>query len=200
MNKPSKTLLITDLCLFAFAVGFFFVCSVLKNLFPVTASPINICLFAVCALAVILLMLFQYRGRQAVGIINIIISFALSIALYGVYHLPVFAFIGEKGIQNGICGLFVFTLFSRYALNLSIYLKNNHGYAVTSSNLRANVQGRGVITGAYVMAKVLKTFAIFIFLGGVFMAMFNAFMPVIDISTPYQIVFLHKTLAEVMKH
>ena len=59
MNKPSKTLLITDLCLFAFAVGFFFVCSVLKNLFPVTASPINICLSAVCALAVILLMLFQ---------------------------------------------------------------------------------------------------------------------------------------------
>lgn len=200
MNKPSKTLLITDLCLFVFAVVFFFVCSVLKNLFPVTASPINICLSAVCALAVILLMLFQYRGRQAVGIINIIISFALSIALYGVYHLPVFAFIGEKGIQNGICGLFVFTLFSRFALNLSVYLKNNHGYAVTSSNLRANVQGRGVITGAYVMAKVLKTFAIFIFLGGVFMAMFNAFMPVIDISTPYQIVFLHKTLAEVMKH
>ncbi len=171
MNKPSKTLLITDLCLFAFAVGFFFVCSVLKNLFPVTASPINICLSAVCALAVILLMLFQYRGRQAVGIINIIISFALSIALYGVYHLPVFAFIGEKGIQNG-----------------------------TSSNLRANVQGRGAITSAYVMAKILKAFAIFIFLGGVFMAMFNAFMPVIDISTPYQIVFLHKTLAEVMKH
>ena len=98
MNKPSKTLLITDLCLFAFAIGFFFVCSVLKNLFPVTASPINICLSAVCALAVILLMLFQYRGRQAVGVINISVSFALSIALYGVYHLPVFAFIGEKGI------------------------------------------------------------------------------------------------------
>ena len=32
------------------------------------------------------------------------------------------------------------------------------------------------------------------------LAMFNAFMPVIDISTPYQMVFLHKTLAEVMKH
>ena len=162
MNKPSKTLLITDLCLFVFAVVFFFVCSVWKNLFPVTASPINICLSAVCALAVILLMLFQYCGRQAVGVINISVSFALSIALYGVYHLPVFAFI--------------------------------------ASNLRANVQGRGVITGAYVMAKVLKAFAIFIFLGGVFMAMFNAFMPVIDISTPYQMVFLHKTLAEVMKH
>ncbi len=184
MNKPSKTLLITDLCLFAFAVGFFFVCSVLKNLFPVTASPINICLSAVCALAVILLMLFQYRGRQAVGIINIIISFALSIAL----------------IQNGICGLFVFTLFSRFALNLSVYLKSNYGYVVTSSNLRANVQGRGAITSAYVMAKILKAFAIYIFLGGVFMAIFNAFMPVIDISTPYQMVFLHKTLAEVMKH
>ncbi len=194
MNKPSKTLLITDLCLFAFAVGFFFVCSVLKNLFPVTASPINICLSAVCALAVILLMLFQYRGRQAVGIINIIISFD------GVYHLPVFAFIGEKGIQNGICGLFVFTLFSRFALNLSVYLKSNYGYVVTSSNLRANVQGRGAITSAYVMAKILKAFAIYIFLGGVFMAIFNAFMPVIDISTPYQMVFLHKTLAEVMKH
>ena len=193
-------MLITDLCLFVFAVVFFFVCSVLKNLFPVTASPINICLSAVCALAVILLMLFQYRGRQAVGVINICVSFALSIALYGVYHLPVFAFIGEKGIQNGICGLFVFTLYSRFALNLSVYLKNNYGYAVTSSNLRANVQGRGAITGAYVIAKVLKTFAIFIFLGGVFMAMFNAFMPVIDISTPYQMVFLHKTMTEVMKH
>ena len=128
------------------------------------------------------------------------LSFALSIALYGVYHLPVFAFIGEKGIQNGICGLFVFTLFSRFALNLSVYLKSNYGYVVTSSNLRANVQGRGAITSAYVMAKILKAFAIYIFLGGVFMAIFNAFMPVIDISTPYQMVFLHKTLAEVMKH
>ncbi|MEE0872472.1 MAG: hypothetical protein UIH27_03245 [Ruminococcus sp.] len=147
-----------------------------------------------------MLMLFQYRSKQAVGIINIIVSFVLSIALYGVYHLPIFGFIGAKGIHNGICGLFVFTLFSRFAMNLSVYLESKYGYAVTSSNLRANVQGRGVITGAYVMAKVLKTFAIFIFLGGVFMAMFNAFMPVIDISTPYQIVFLHKTLAEVMKH
>lgn len=200
MNKPSKTLLITDLCLFAFAVGFFFVCSVLKNLFPVTASPINICLSAVCTLAVILLMLFQYRDRQAVGVINISVSFAVSIALYGVYHLPVFAFIGEKGIQNGICGLFVFTLFSRFALNLSVYLKCNYGYTVTTSNLRANVQGRGSITGAYVIAKILKIYAICVFIGGILIAMFNAFMPVVDISTPYQMVFLHKTLTEVMKH
>ena len=106
----------------------------------------------------------------------------------------------RKGFQNGICGLFVFTLFSRFALNLSVYLKSNYGYVVTSSNLRANVQGRGAITSAYVMAKILKAFAIYIFLGGVFMAIFNAFMPVIDISTPYQMVFLHKTLAEIMKH
>lgn len=193
-------MLITDLCLFAFAVGFFSVCSVLKNLFPVTASPVNICLSAVCALAVILLMLFQYRGRQAVGVINISVSFALSIALYGVYHLPVFAFIGEKGIQNGICGLFVFTLFSRFALNLSVYLKKNYGYAVTSSNLRANVQGRGAITGAYVIAKILKVYAIFVFVGGIAIAMFNAFFSVIDMSVPYQMIFLNKTLAEVMKH
>ena len=198
MNKPSKTLLITDLCLFVFAVVFFFVCSVWKNLFPVTVSLINICLSAVCALAVILLMLFQYRGRQAVSIINIIVSFALSIALYGIYHLPVFGFIGEKGIQNGICGLFVFTLFSRFALNLSVYLKSNYGYTVTPSNLRANVQGRGTITGAYVIAKILKIYAVFILFGGIAIAVFNAFMPVIDISTPYQMVFLHKTLAEIM--
>ena len=194
MNKLNTSLLSTDLCLFAFAVVFFFVCSAWKNLFPVTASPVNICLSAVCSLAVILLMLFQYRGRQAVGIINIIVSFVLSIALYGVYHLPIFGFIGAKGIHNGICGLFVFTLFSRFAMNLSVYLESKYGYAVTSSNLRA----KGAITGAYAITKILKIYAVFILLGGIAIAMFNAFMPVIDMSTPYQHIFLHKTLEEIV--
>ena len=194
MKKLSKPLLVTDLCLFAFAVVFFFVCSVWKNLFPVTASSVNICFSAVCSLAVILLMLFQYRGRQAVGIINIIVSFVLSIALYGVYHLPLFGFIGAKGIHNGICGLFVFTLFSRFAMNLSVYLESKYGYAVTSSNLRA----KGAITGAYAITKILKIYAVFILLGGIAIAMFNAFMPVIDMSTPYQHIFLHKTLEEIV--
>ena len=194
MNKLNTSLLSTDLCLFAFAVVFFFVCSAWKNLFPVTASPVNICLSAVCSLAVILLMLFQYRGRQAVGIINIIVSFVLSIALYGVYHLPVFGFIGAKGLHNGICGLFVFTLFSRFAMNLSVYLESKYGYAVTSSNLRA----KGAITGAYAITKILKIYAVFILLGGIAIAMFNAFMPVIDMSTPYQHIFLHKTLEEIV--
>lgn len=198
MKKLSKPLLVTDLCLFAFAVVFFFVCSAWKNLFSVTASPVNICLSAVCALAVILLMLFQYRSKQAVGIINIIVSFVLSIALYGVYHLPIFGFIGAKGIHNGICGLFVFTLFSRFAMNLSVYLESKYGYAVTSSNLRANIQGRGAITGAYAITKILKIYAVFILLGGIAIAMFNAFMPVIDMSTPYQHIFLHKTLEEIV--
>ena len=139
-------------------------------------------------------MLFQYRGKQAVGIINIIVSFVLSIALYGVYHLPVFGFIGAKGIQNGICGLFVFTLFSRFAMNLSVYLESKYGYAVTSSNLRA----KGTITGAYAITKILKIYAVFILLGGIAIAVFNAFMPVIDMSTPYQHIFLHKTLEEIV--
>lgn len=198
MKKLSKPLLVTDLCLFAFAVIFFFVCSVWKKIFPVTVSPINICISAVCSLAVILLMLFQYRGRQAVGIINIIVSFVLSIALYGVYHLPLFGFIGAKGIQNGICGLFVFTLFSRFAMNLSVYLKSNYGYTVPSSNLRANVQGRSATTGAYTITKILEIYAVFILLGGIAIAVFNAFMPVIDMSTPYQHIFLHKTLEEIV--
>lgn len=200
MNKLSKSLLITDLCLLAFSVLFFSVCSIGKNLFPVTVSFVNIGISAVCSLAVILLMLFQYRNRQSVGIVNIVIPFVLTIALYGIYHLPVFGFIGVKGLQNGICGLFVFTLFSRFALNLSVFLKSNYDYTVTSSNLRANVQGRGTITGAYVIAKILKIYAIFMLIGGIAIVMFNAFMPVIDMSTPYQTVFLHKTMADIMRH
>ena len=198
MNKLSKSLLITDFCLFAFPVIFFSVCSIEKNLFSVTVSPVNIGISSVCSLAVILFMVFQYRDRQNVSVVNIVIPFVLMIALYGIYHLPVFNFIGVKGLQNGICGLFVFTLFSRFALNLSVNLKCNYGYTVTTSNLRANVQGRGSITGAYVIVKILKIFAICVFIGGILIAMFNAFMPVVDISTPYQMVFLHKTLKEIM--
>ena len=195
----NKKLFVTDICLFFISLFFFLIFSIGRNYF--TNTTIQVCISFICVLSVILMMIFQYRkiNRKinSIRIMNAFIPLALSIALYILYHLPVFGFIGTTGIQNGICGLFVFTLFSRFAFNLSEFLRINYGYTVTPSNLRANIEGRGAITGAYVIAKILKVYAIFVFVGGIAIAMFNAFFSVIDMSVPYQMIFLNKTMTEI---
>ena len=191
----NKILFVTDICLFFISLLFFLIFSIGRNYF--TNTMIQVCISFICALSVVLIMIFQYRNIPSISIMNAFIPLALSIALYIFYHLPVFGFIGTTGIQNGICGLFVFTLFSRFAFNLSEFLRINYGYTITPSNLRANIQGRGAITGAYVIAKILKVYAIFVFVGGIAIALFNAFFSVIDMSVPYQMFFLNKTMTEI---
>lgn len=193
----NKNFFVTDICLFFISLFFFLMCSIGRNYFTNTPRTIQVCISLICALSIILIMIFQYRNINSISIINAFIPFALAIALYILYHLPFFGFIGTTGIQNGICGLFVFSLFSRFALNLSEFLKINYGYTITPSNLRANTQGRGTITGAYVIAKILRVYAIFIFVGGIAIAMFNAFFSVIDMSIPYQMIFLNRTMTEI---
>ncbi len=193
----NKNIFVTDICLFFFSLFFFLMCSIWRNYFTNLPMTIQVCISLICALSIILIMIFQYRKINSISIINALIPFILAIALYILYHLPLFGFIGTTGIQNGICGLFVFSLFSRFVLNLSEFLKINYGYTITPSNLRANTQGRGTITGAYVIAKILRIYAICIFVGGIAIAMFNAFFSVIDFSIPYQMIFLNRTMTEI---
>ena len=119
-----QKLFVTDICLFFISLFFFLIFSIGRNYF--TNTTIQVCISFICVLSVILMMIFQYRKINSIRIMNAFIPLALSIALYILYHLPVFGFIGTTGIQNGICGLFVFTLFSRFAFNLSEFLRINY--------------------------------------------------------------------------
>lgn len=187
----NKKLFITDLILFFGAIILFCFFSVINNYFEKTSMIVDICISVICVLLILVLTVFNYRKVKSVSKVNVLSPFVLMILLYGLYHLPLFDFIAKKGIHNGICGLFVFTLFSRFALNLEKNLSNNQA-EIKSINSKSLT-----FTGTF--GKILKIYAIFILIGGIALALINAFFPVIDMSTPYQLVILQKSLAEIAK-
>ena len=84
----NKILIVTDICLFFISLFFFLIFSIGKNYF--TNTTIQVCISFICVLSVILMMIFQYRKINSIRIMNAFIPLALSIALYILYHLPVF--------------------------------------------------------------------------------------------------------------
>ena len=109
----NKILFVTDICLFFISLFFFLIFSIGKNYF--TNTTIQVCISFICVLSVILMMIFQYRKINSIRIMNAFIPLALSIALYILYHLPVFGFIGTTGIgypkryMRFVCFYVVFT-------------------------------------------------------------------------------------------
>ena len=84
----NKILFVTDICLFFISLLFFLIFSIGKNYF--TNTTIQVCISFICVLSVILIMIFQCRNITSISIMNAFIPLALSIALYILYHLPVF--------------------------------------------------------------------------------------------------------------
>ena len=84
----NKKLFVTDICLFFISLFFFLIFSIGRNYF--TNTMIQVCISFICALSVVLIMIFQYRNIPSISIMNAFIPLALSIALYILYHLPVF--------------------------------------------------------------------------------------------------------------
>lgn len=188
MNK--KLLLIDAI---SFIIGVILLI-LLKLLYIVsTDSTVTTVSFVILSVTVaIISMLFVYANRfKGAGVINIISGVAFLILFYVIYLIPFFGFIGVKGVHNSICLAFMFLFGAKFAIYVYFFIKEKVGI-IHKSYKTINSKNQ------FNFYKIIGVFGICFFCAGIFGAIFNAFMPVIDMSIPYRMLIFNEPMAQLM--
>lgn len=109
---------------------------------------------------------------------------------YVIYLLPCFGFIGHIGANNNICMIFEFMFGAKFVINISYFLN------AKLACKKVIVKNR-VLHNRYDYSKLFRYFGIICFCVGIAEAIINIFINKIDMSTPYQLIFLHKSLFDI---
>ena len=137
-------------------------------------------------------MLFSYRNHiNDLNYMNIILCVIFCLLLYIIYNLPFFNFVGQKGVNNSVCLVFEFLFGGKYLIYFSYVLKSksrNEIYNINKKSLNS--------TKKYY--KFFSILGMYVFIAGIIVAIFNAVIPVIDVSVLYQMIISHKSLFEIM--
>lgn len=140
---------------------------------------LNSVLVFVCII-VSVLVVYQHNKvlRSNIYFSDVILSFCLSMLLYGIYFIPIFGFFKLAGANNSIVLIFVFILYSLFLREISTLLskrKNDSSIAINNRNT-INVKWHFAIVLKYISYVLIAAS----FLG----AIFNIVIPKIDMSMP----------------
>lgn len=201
----NKKLLFVDVISFFVSI-FILILVRVCNIFEVNDLMTNIVFTALTIIISVFSMLFVYKcdNKNKLGI-NIILCFVFVLLLYLIYTLPIFDFVGQKGVSNSICMVFEILFGSKYLIYLSYVLNTKN----VGASIRSNEQlfkphniSFSIVKNSFNSNQrdynFFRVLGVFVFIGGIIGAIFNAVMPVIDMSVPYQVIVLQKSLNEIM--
>jgi len=127
--------------------------------------------------------------------LRLILSFISPFIMFGLYHLPFLGFVGLKGVNNSIIGIYVFSLYGLFVYDISYFIKAkyyagtrlksrnivNFSHSYSRSHL-GGVQNISKNNGTYYLHMILKYIAVFFILMSFFIAVFNIIFPKVDMS------------------
>lgn len=190
-----KKLLIIDIISFISSIILLILVK-LCYIFTANNLPVSITLTTLAIVIAIVNMLFLYKNdknkndKKCPISINIILCIIFFLLLYIIYTLPIFDFIGQKGVNNSVCLVFECLFGSKFLIYLSYVLKSKS----VNISFSLNKNSFNLAQNYY---KFFSTLGIFVFIGGIIGAIFNIFIPAIDMSVPYQMMILHKSFNEI---
>lgn len=179
----NKKLIIIDTITFAVSIVFL-IFTRLSYIFIGDNFVVTLIIAALTIITAIASMLYSYRKHtNDLGYINVIQCVLYFILLYIVYILPVFDFIGQKGVNNSVCIAFEFLFGAKYL----IYF----GYVIKSKNMKLMYNiGKNALTGTKDYYKFFLVLGTVGFVGGIISVIVNTVLPAIDMSIPYQMIFM----------
>lgn len=145
---------------------------------------LNSVLVFVCII-VSVLVVYQHNKvlRSNIYFSDVILSFCLSMLLYGIYFIPVFGFYKLPGANNSIILIFVFVLYSLFLQEISALLSKSKKYSDITIN------NRNTINIKWNFAIVLKYISYILMAASFLGAIFNIVVPKVDMSMPIDYFF-----------
>lgn len=137
----------------------------------------------------IISMMFSYReSANDLNYMNDILCILYFILLYAVYLLPVFNFVGQKGVNNSVCAAFEFLFGAKFLVYFSFILKSKN------INAKYNI-GKNALTGTNNYYKIFIVLGMIGFVGGIICVIINTVLPAIDMSMPYQMIVIQQMVS-----
>lgn len=109
---------------------------------------------------------------------------------YIIYLLPCLGFIGHIGVNNNICMVFESMFGAKFLINISCYFNQKLAY-------KKVVIKNNTLKNRYDYSRIVQYFVIIYFCSVILGALVNIFINKIDMSIPYQLLFLHKSLIDI---
>lgn len=180
--KTNKTLLLNDLIIFCGTLILYIITAISNNIFGIDNLFVNL---IICLLAVafsVCTMFYSYRKKiytYGVSLVNLFVPIILCIAAFLIYFLPILKFVGNRGVNNSICFLMVFTLGTREYLVIAQLLKSKcNGQPPKTLNKTTNYSH----IGFKFIYKFFKYFAICLYSVAVIFSIINTFCMFMDLS------------------
>lgn len=184
----NKRLLIIDTITFAIGI-ILLIFTRLSYVFIGDNFAITLIIAVLTIMIVIISMMFSYRDNaKGLNYMNDILCILYFVLLYTVYILPVFDFVGQKGVNNSVCAAFEFLFGAKHLVYLGFILKSKNKKVMYNIN-------KSALTSTKNYFKFFIALGMFGLAGGIICVIINTVLPVIDMSMPYQMLVMQQMVS-----
>lgn len=128
----------------------------------------------IISITVFVIIIYNKMRTPEVHIADLVLSFILPFILLVIYRIPVFGFLGQKGVNNSIMIVYFFSLYAFFVYDLSLMIGKRY------RNSQKKIGNSA--TGKFYFHKIIKYFATCIVILALIFAIINIFIPKFDFS------------------
>lgn len=157
------------------------------NMIAPTSYLLNSIFVLVCIVASLLAVYYHSKASSCdTHLLDVIISFAMSMLIYCIYFIPIFNFYKLMGANNSIIFILVFVLYSLFLREVSVLVRKRETLA------KPRISNKIAYKSNYYAGTIIRYISNVLIECSFATAVFNTVYPVVDMSLPFDFFVLGK--------